>query len=74
LISRRTHRADAQLRVNTATLLREAQKIQRAHGPAFQMRGLREDGRHGGNPLPAHTGDQQIPRLTLNGGQAWFRR
>ena len=38
------------------------------------MRGLRQNGRHGRHPLPAHTGNEQIPRLTLNGGQAWFGR
>ena len=38
------------------------------------MRGLRQNGRHGRHPLPTHTGDQQIPCLTLNGGQAWFGR
>ena len=68
------HRADAKLRVYAATLLREAQKVQRAHGPAFQMRGLRQNGRHGRNALATHAGDQQIPCLTLNGGQAWFGR
>ena len=47
LIRRRTHRADAKLRINPTTLLREAEGVQGAHRPAFQMRCLRQNGRHG---------------------------